>query len=197
MTTHTAQGITSTEHIFVAPRGSQTTDGRRSYVSGSRHRERDYWLTSEGTERREVINRRPLGDPRLLGSADLWMNRAGSISRTPEKLNAADLVRQADEARQAAARDFLNGIARHGWSGASGGVPWGAFERECMRMQAAGSGPLDVFGPLPIRGRALRVGCPASECGQSGNGTILGKREIKKPSGVNTAASGVRVLRRR
>ncbi|HVC51368.1 MAG TPA: hypothetical protein VND87_05055 [Stellaceae bacterium] len=113
MTTNTAQGITSTEHIFVTPRGSQTTDGHRSYVSGSRHRERDYRLTSEGTEKQEVVNRRPLGDPRSVGSADLWMNWARNVSRAPEKLNATDLVREADDARRRAAQDFLKAMARH------------------------------------------------------------------------------------
>ena len=142
MTTHTAQGITSTEHIFVTPRGSQTTDGHRSYVSGSRHRERDYWLTSEGAEKQEVVNRRPLGDPRPIRAADLWMNWARNISRTPEKLNATDLVREADEARRAAARDFLKGMARHEARlerGGQGSVLARHFERERARTQAAES----------------------------------------------------------
>ncbi len=112
MTTHTAQGITSTEHIFVTPRGSQATDGHKSYVSGSRHRERDYWLTSEGAEKQEVANRRPLGDPRPIITADLWTNWARNLSRAPEKLNATDLVHQADAVRRAAAGDFLKGMAR-------------------------------------------------------------------------------------
>jgi hypothetical protein len=148
MTTNTAQGITSTEHIFVTPRGSQTTDGHRSYVSGSRHRERDYWLTSEGAEKQEVVNRRPLGDPRPVGPADLWMNWARNISRAPEKLNATDLVREADNARRAAARDFLKGLAQHEARldrGGRGGALGRQFEHGRMRTQAAESGITSVF----------------------------------------------------
>jgi len=112
MTTNTAQGITSTEHIFVTPRGAQTTDGRRSDVSDWRHRERDYWLTSEGAEKQEVVNRRPLGDPRPVGAADLWMNWAATSAELPEKLNATDLVREAGATRH-----------RHLWPG------WHAWSR--------------------------------------------------------------------
>ena len=149
MTTNTAQGITSAEHIFVCPRGSQTTDGHRSYVSGSRHRDRDYWLTSEGAEKQEVVNRRPLGDPRPVGSADLWMNWARNISRAPEKLNATDLVREADEARRTAARDFLKGMAKHEERterGRKSGELARRFERGRAQTHAAESGLAVTFG---------------------------------------------------
>ncbi|HTU56009.1 MAG TPA: MobF family relaxase [Acetobacteraceae bacterium] len=112
-TTNTAQGATSTEHLFVTPAGSQATDGHKTYVSGSRHRERDYWLTSEGAEKQEVVNRRPLGDPRPVREPDLWMNWARNINRRPEKLNATDIVTEADRARRATAWHFLEGLARH------------------------------------------------------------------------------------
>jgi len=111
MTTNTAQGITTAEHIFVTPGGSQTTDGFKSYVSGSRHRERDYWLTSEGAERREIEGRRPLGDPRPIREHDIWTNWTRNISRQPEKTNALDLVQLGEEARRTAARAFLQGLA--------------------------------------------------------------------------------------
>ena len=148
MTTNTAQGITSTEHIFVTPRGSQTTDGRRSYVSGSRHRERDHWLTSEGAEKQEVVNRRPLGDPRPVGAADLWMNWTRNISWTPEKLNATDLVQEADDARRRAARDFLKGMAQHEarmMRGAHGGALGRQFERERLQAKAGEKGIATAF----------------------------------------------------
>jgi len=111
MTTNTAQGITTTEHIFATPGGSQTTDGFKSYVSGSRHRERDYWLTSEGAERREIEGRRPLGDPRPVREHDIWTNWTRNISRQPEKANALDLVQFGEAARRTAARAFLKGLA--------------------------------------------------------------------------------------
>ena len=111
MTTNTAQGITTTEHIFVTPGGSQTTDGFKTYVSGSRHRERDYWLTSEGAERQEIAGRRPLGDPRPIREHDIWTNWTRNIARQPEKTNALDLVKIGEEARRNAARAFLKGLA--------------------------------------------------------------------------------------
>jgi TrwC relaxase/AAA domain len=163
MTTNTAQGITSTEHIFVTPGGSQATDGHRTYVSGSRHRERDYWLTSEGAEKQEVINRRPLGDPRPVGPADLWMNWARNISRAPEKLNATDLVHEADDVRRAAARDFLKGMARHearSERAGQGGELARHFERERVRAQAAESGFARSFadGYWQAEGTFARLG---------------------------------------
>lgn len=144
MTTNTAQGITSTEHIFVTPRGSQTTDGHRSYVSGSRHRERDYWLTSEGAEKHEVVNRRPLGDPRPVGAADLWMNWARNLSRAPEKLNATDLVQEADAVRRRAAQAFVAGMARLEQGGDRDALRR-QWERGSARRQAAASGLVDAF----------------------------------------------------
>lgn len=113
MTTNTAQGVTSSEHIFVTPGGSKATEGHKAYVSGSRHRERDYWLTSEGAEKQEVMNRRPLGDPRPVREPDLWINWARNIGRRPEKLNATDIVSQADQVRRDTARNFLKGLVRH------------------------------------------------------------------------------------
>lgn len=111
MTTNTAQGIATTEHIFVTSGGSQTTDGFKTYVSGSRHRERDYWLTSEGAERREIESRRPLGDPRPIREHDIWTNWTRNIARQPEKTNALDLVKLGEEVRRNAARAFLKGLA--------------------------------------------------------------------------------------
>ncbi|MBW4037183.1 MAG: relaxase domain-containing protein, partial [Proteobacteria bacterium] len=113
MTTNTAQGATTTEHIFVTPAGSRMTDGFKSYVSGSRHRERDYWLTSEGAERQEIVGRRPLGDPRPIHEHDIWANWGRNIMRRPEILNATDIVAQADQVRRGTARSFMTGKERH------------------------------------------------------------------------------------
>ncbi|MGC9271985.1 MobF family relaxase, partial [Acidiphilium sp.] len=113
MTTNTAQGATTTEHIFVTPGGSRMTDGFKSYVSGSRHRERDYWLTSEGAERQEIVGRRPLGDPRPIHEHDIWANWGRNIMRRPEILNAIDIVAQADQIRRGTARSFMTGKELH------------------------------------------------------------------------------------
>lgn len=111
-TTNTAQGDTTTEHIFVMPGGSKTTDGYKTYVSGSRHRERDYWLTSEGAEKQEISARRPLGDPRPITVHDQWDNWVRNISKRPEKTNATDIISQADQTRRTMARSFLDGVTR-------------------------------------------------------------------------------------
>lgn len=111
-TTNTAQGDTTTEHIFVTPGGSKTTDGFKTYVSGSRHRERDYWLTSEGAEKQEISARRPLGDPRPVTVHDQWDNWVRNISKRPEKTNATDIIATADQTRRTMARSFLDGVTR-------------------------------------------------------------------------------------
>lgn len=112
MTTNTAQGITSSEHIFVTAGGSKTTDGFKTYVSGSRHRERDYWLTSAGAETREIQTRRPLSDPRPVTVQDQWENWTRNISKRPEKTNATDIIQGAEATRRAAGRDFLDAVTR-------------------------------------------------------------------------------------
>ncbi|MGC9272230.1 MAG: MobF family relaxase, partial [Acidiphilium sp.] len=111
-TTNTAQGDTTTEHIFVTPGGSKTTDGFKTYVSGSRHRERDYWVTSEGAEKQEISVRRPLGDPRPVTVHDQWDNWVRNISKRPEKTNATDIITTADQTRRTMARSFLDGVTR-------------------------------------------------------------------------------------
>ncbi|MCF3948178.1 MobF family relaxase [Acidiphilium iwatense] len=140
MTTNTAQGITTSEHIFVTPGGSQTTDGFKTYVSGSRHRERDYWLTSEGAERQEIAGRRPLGDPRPIRAHDIWTNWTRNIARLPEKTNALDIVRTAEAGRRQAARDFLKGLAedeRRQASGARADLPR-RFQQARIRVTEQG-----------------------------------------------------------
>jgi hypothetical protein len=73
-TTHTAQGSTVDEHIYVMPAGTKAVTGFSAYSSGTRHERQSFMLISEGAERAEVSQRRPLNDTRLITEEDAWAN---------------------------------------------------------------------------------------------------------------------------
>ena len=104
------QGLTSTEHLNVMPAGTQAVVGFKAYVAESRHRIATWLLTSDGAERQEIANRRPLGDPRPIRSQDVWENMARNLSRQPEKASALAFLARAREIHRGAARGFQNGL---------------------------------------------------------------------------------------
>ena len=104
------QGLTSTEHLNVMPAGTQAVIGFKAYVAESRHRVATLLLTSDGAERQEIANRRPLGDPRPIRGQDVWENMARNLSRQPEKASALAFLARAREIHRGAARGFQNGL---------------------------------------------------------------------------------------
>lgn len=104
------QGLTSTEHLNVMPAGTQAVVGFKAYVAESRHRIATWLLTSDGAERQEIANRRPLGDPRPIRSQDVWENMARNLSRQPEKESALAFLARAREVHRGAARGFQNSL---------------------------------------------------------------------------------------
>jgi hypothetical protein len=54
MTIHTAQGITSREHILALPAGSRAIDGKMGYSGNTRHRVQSFLLVNEAAEREAV-----------------------------------------------------------------------------------------------------------------------------------------------
>ncbi len=104
------QGLTSTEHLNVMPAGTRAVVGFKAYVAESRHRIATWLLTSDGAERQEIANRRPLGDPRPIRSQDVWENMARNLSRQPEKASALAFLARAREVHRGAARGFQNGL---------------------------------------------------------------------------------------
>ena len=104
LTTNTAQGSTVTEHIHAMPSGSRLVSAFGAYTSGSRHREQSFIVTSEGAERAEVAGRRPLGDRREIGTADLIDNLTRNVSRQPMRESALDMIDRADGLRRGTIR---------------------------------------------------------------------------------------------
>jgi conjugative relaxase-like TrwC/TraI family protein len=112
MTTHTAQGSTSTEHIYALPAGSKAVTGFSAYSAGTRHRQASFLVISEGAEKAEVARQRPLNDVRPIAAKDAWANVAANFSRQPDKLLAIDFLAKAGAVRRGAARQLQDGMRR-------------------------------------------------------------------------------------
>ncbi len=102
LTTNIAQGSTVTEHIHAMPAGTKLVSAFGAYTSGSRHREQSFIVTSEGVERAEIIARRPLGDRREIGRADVLNNIVRNFAQAPEKQAALALMECAAGLRRGA-----------------------------------------------------------------------------------------------
>ncbi|GEO42632.1 hypothetical protein SAE02_67800 [Skermanella aerolata] len=111
-TTHTAQGSTSTEHIYVLPQGSKAVNAFSAYSSSTRHRRSSFMLLSAGAEMAEVAQRRPLNDTRPISEQDAWANAARNLSRQPVKNMATDLIKQSVNTERGAARAMQRGFQR-------------------------------------------------------------------------------------
>ncbi|UEM08137.1 relaxase domain-containing protein (plasmid) [Skermanella rosea] len=104
------QGITSTEHINALPGGSRTVQGFKAYVAESRHRETAWLVISDGAERQEIVDRRPLGDSRIVRESDVWKNVARNLERQPEKASALAFMQRAHQVQRATARRMQRGL---------------------------------------------------------------------------------------
>lgn len=111
-TTHTAQGSTSDEHIYVLPQGSKAVNAFSAYSSSTRHRRSSFMLLSAGAEMAEVVQRRPLNDTRPISEKDAWDNAARNLSRQPVKTMATDLIKQSVSTEKGAARAMQRGFQR-------------------------------------------------------------------------------------
>jgi hypothetical protein len=105
LTTNTAQGSTVTEHIHAMPSGTRHVSAFGAYTSGSRHREQSFIVTSEGAERSEIVDRRPLGDRRPVTRSDILDNMVRNLARQPEKESATSLIEKAANLRRGTVRE--------------------------------------------------------------------------------------------
>jgi hypothetical protein len=110
LTIDATQGLTSTEHIQAMPAGAQAVTAYKAYTAASRHRRASYFVTSDGAERREVVARRPLGDPRPIRDADVWGNMARNPARQPETPAAVDFLERAHRVQRSAVRSLQAGL---------------------------------------------------------------------------------------
>ena len=110
MTTHTAQGSTSTEHVYALPAGSKAVTGFSAYSSSTRHRRASYLMLSAGAEQAATGRSRPLNDIRPITEADVWANVANNLARQPTKGMALDFLARAHDVRIGAAKALQQGM---------------------------------------------------------------------------------------
>ena len=110
LTTYTSQGSTVPEHIHAMPSGSRMVTAFGAYTSGSRHREQSFIVTSDGAERAEIAGRRPLGDRREIGAADVLANVTRNLFRQNEKESAVSMVERAANLRRGTIRAVQSGL---------------------------------------------------------------------------------------
>jgi len=86
------------------PAGSRLVSAFGAYTSSSRHREKNFILTSDGAERAEIIGRRPFGDRREANRSDVLDNLTRNFARQPEKESALNLMDRAAGLRRGTVR---------------------------------------------------------------------------------------------
>jgi AAA domain-containing protein len=106
LTVHTAQGLTSGDHIFALPAGSQAITGATRYTAMTRHRLRSYLLTSEVAERAAVRASRPINDPREVTLDDKWAMVAKSLVNQPVKDLAVNMAERVQTLKRGMVKQF-------------------------------------------------------------------------------------------
>jgi conjugative relaxase-like TrwC/TraI family protein len=115
------QSDTVTEHITSMPSGSAGVNGFKAYVSESRHRQAAWIVTSQGAEKDEIQQRRPLGDPRNRETdvskvkGAVLENMARNMAEQPKKTLATDFMERAVNLRSG-----TMGAEQAGWHNATG-----------------------------------------------------------------------------
>jgi hypothetical protein len=120
LTIDSSQGDTVTEHIHAMPGGTRHVNGFKAYVAESRHRRTTWLVTSEGAERQQIKNDRPLGDMRLIRTKDIWDNMATNLSRMPEKVSALGMLDRVKAVRRESALMMQQGLQASEARAASG-----------------------------------------------------------------------------
>jgi phage/plasmid primase-like uncharacterized protein len=102
------QSETLSDHVTIMPSGSAAVNGFKAYVAESRHRKTSWIVTSQGAEKNEIVERRPIGDPRN-NEADpvkvreaIIQNLARNLSRQPKKTLATEFMERAVNVRSGA-----------------------------------------------------------------------------------------------
>lgn len=100
VTGNARQSDTLTDHITSMPSGSSAVNGFGIYTMDSRQRQTGWVVTSQGAEKQQVQERRPLGDPRnhetdpALVKAAILANMAKNLGQQPKKTLAVDFLEQ-------------------------------------------------------------------------------------------------------
>ena len=205
VTIDTEQGATRTESILALPSGSQAVHKLTAYSGGSRHRQNYFIITSDGAERQEILERRPLGDPRNVADQPTWekailRNMARNFSRDERKQLAHDTLDQAHGIRHGAI-----GAKKAIWhrpeatrpitAPASSGLPRPRLEPVVPKVKqtsktdaiadfadALSRAGLRLKGPPEMDGRFHRVAIDGDR-GKWMNGSYVGHLDGNTPSG--------------
>jgi hypothetical protein len=108
LTIDARQGDTVDEHITALPAGSRAVHGLQAYVAASRHRQMEWFVTSQGEELADIEAKRPIGDPRNSVTARAKVeafildNMARNLRRQPEKTLATDFLETARRVQRGA-----------------------------------------------------------------------------------------------
>lgn len=108
MTIHTAQGVTSNEHILALPAGSQAINGKSGYSGNTRHRIQSYILTNDSAEHEAVRKGRAINDARDVTLDDKWANVAKELAYQPEKDSATAMLERVRTAHRGGVREMQN-----------------------------------------------------------------------------------------
>ena len=103
LTIDAGQGMTGTEHIDAMVGGSSAVSAFKATVTESRHRVRSHMIVSDVAERRQIIGRRPTGDPRPITEEDVWANVARNLSRAPAQEAATAMIARLHEVKRSTA----------------------------------------------------------------------------------------------
>jgi hypothetical protein len=109
-TMDTAQGSTSHEHINALVDGSKAVHGFKNYVAETRHRITTWMVVNEAAERRQIVERRPMGLREQIVQADVWGNIAANLSRQPLKASALVFLLKARGIRRGSVGQMQRGL---------------------------------------------------------------------------------------
>ncbi len=111
MTIDAIQGATTRgEHIDALPGGSKTVHGFKAYTAESRSTLTTWLFVSEGAERKQIADRRPLGDTREITREDLFANIGKNLSEQPEKASSLAFIDRAVQVHRGALRSLAAGL---------------------------------------------------------------------------------------
>ncbi len=154
LTINAAQGLTATEHINALPGGSRTANANTVYVAESRHRRQSWLVTSDGAERREIAERRPLGDARPITRKDVLANMTRNLSRQPEKPSALLFLERAAEGMRQSARGWQRGL-RPAEEGKRAGQQPTTLRRSVARARLRAAAQVIKTRVLPVIDRTV------------------------------------------
>jgi len=102
LTVDAAQGSTASEHIYALPSGSQSTHGFKTYTASTRHRQMNWMVVDDESERAQILDLSMLGHKIEITEQDVWQNVAKNVAQQPQKPLAISVVQTRQQQQVAA-----------------------------------------------------------------------------------------------